>query len=546
MVYNKFVITTSYLVLGILAVILLGACQQTGQDSGEFTVTVDVDGVSRVYRYDKRISVGQFLQEIDVTLGELDEVNPLLQTQLRDGMRITVTRVTQREECEDEVLPYETERQFTQVLAPGEEQIAQTGENGTIQVCYRITERDGVQAGRVEISRIPIDPPRNEIIYVGSEPPETLIPIEGVLTYISGGQAWIIEGNTANLRPLTTEGFLDGRVFDLSANGLQLLYSIRTEDEDDPEFSNELWAVLDTGAAVPEAVQLVPSDVRIAQWVSGQPPITVSYSTANPSTDGAGWRAYNDLYLMQLDPETGEALDVEEVIAANALGTYPWWGRRYLWSSDGTQLAWAMADSVGTVNLETGDYLTLATFSEYAPLLERFQGSTVWVPTLSWSEDGHLITTVHGAPYGEELPENSIIFDLAVIDVERDLQINPFFTQSGIWATPTYSPVIEVPDGGLAYSFAYFQAREPLNSLGAQYNLVVADRDGSNARVLFPEAGKQGLRPDPEDGIAWSPMGRQIALIYQGNLWIVDVETGLAHQITSDGQASRPRWSRTR
>lgn len=543
MVYNKFVILSRLLVL---LVILLSACQQSDPDSGEFTVTVDVDGVSRVYRYDKRISVGQFLQEIDVTLGEFDDVNPLLQTQLRDGMRITVTRVTEREECEEEVLPYETERQLTQVLPPGEEQIAQTGENGTVQVCYRVTERDGVQVSRVEISRIPIDPPRNEIIYVGSEPPETLIPIEGVLTYISGGQAWIIEGNTANLRPLTTEGFLDGRVFDLSPNGRQLLYTIRTEDEADPEFSNELWTILDTGAAVPEAVQLVPSDVRIAQWVPDQSPITVSYSTANPTTDGAGWRAYNDLYLMQLDPETGEALGVEEVIAANALGTYPWWGRRYLWSPDGTRLAWALADSVGTVDLETGDYITLATFSEYAPLLERFQGSTVWVPTLSWSEDGHLITTVHGTPYGAELPEDSIIFDLAVLDVERELQFNPFFSQSGIWASPVYSPVVQGPDGNPDYAIAYFQAREPLNSLGAQYDLVIADRDGSNTTVLFPGIDRPGLRPDPEDGIAWSPLGRQIALIYQENLWIVDVETRLAHQITSDGQASRPRWSRTR
>jgi len=72
---------------------------------------------------------------------------------------------------------------------------------------------------------------------------------------------------------------------------------------------------------------------------------------------------------------------------------------------------------------------------------------------------------------------------------------------------------------------------------------VVADRDGSNARVVFPGAERPGLRPDPEDGIAWSPSARQIALIYQGNLWVIDVKTGQAYQITSDGQASRPRWS---
>ena len=67
-------------------------------------------------------------------------------------------------------------------------------------------------------------------------------------------------------------------------------------------FSNELWVILDTTASFPRSIQLVPEDVRVAQWVR---PYTISYSTANPTTDGAGWRAYNDLYLIQLDPEIG-------------------------------------------------------------------------------------------------------------------------------------------------------------------------------------------------------------------------------------------------
>lgn len=527
--------------------LILGACQQTELQPGEFTVTVDVDGVSSVYRYDKIISVGQFLEEIGVALGEYDEVNPLLQTQLRDGIRITVTRVVRREECEEEVMPFDTQTQFTQALPPGEQRIMQTGENGIRQVCYRIIERDGVEASRTEISSIPIKSPRSEIVFVGSEPTETYIPIDGTLTYISGGQAWIVEGNTLNARPLTTDGVLDGRVFDLSPDGRRLLYTVSTEDSADPDFSNELWAILDTSANVPEPVQLVPEDVRLAQWVPGQLTVTVAYSTANPTTDAPGWRAYNDLYVMQLDPETGEVLGVpQEIIPQNALGTYPWWGRRYVWSPDGAQVAWANADSVGLVDLETGEYVTLFTFAEYAPLLERFQGASVWVPTLSWSEDGHLAFTVHGPPYGSETPENSIIFDLAVIDTKSDLQISPFVSQSGIWSSPSYSPMIEGRDGMPQYSIAYFQAREALNSLGTQYDLVIADRDGSNARVVFPGPDRSGVRPDPENGLVWSPTGRQIALVYQNNIWIIDIETGLAHPITSDGQASRPRWSQVR
>jgi hypothetical protein len=93
----------------------------------------------------------------------------------------------------------------------------------------------------------------------------------------------------------------------------------------------------------------------------------VSYSTANPTTDVVGWKAYNDLYIMQLDPETGQIVGVpEEVIPPNNLGAYAYWGRRYVWSPDGTQLAWALAE-VGLVDQKTGEYATLLAFSPYSP-----------------------------------------------------------------------------------------------------------------------------------------------------------------------------------
>lgn len=534
------------LLLGSLA---LYACQEDPLGADDFTITVDVDGDAVVYRYSKRVSVGQFLTEVGITLGEHDEVNPLTQSQIRDGMRITITRVVHREDCETQDLPYEVIRQPTQGLRPGEEVLGQTGQNGRLQVCYRIVEKDGMQTSRDKISEVVLEEPRDEIVFVYSEPLDTLVPIDGVLAFIAGRQAMIIQGVTANLNPLTDQGMLDGRVFDLSPDGRQLLYTRSTADPEDPDFSNELWAILDTSAAFPESVSLLLEDVRVAQWVPGRRTYTVSYSTARPRSEGTGWSAFNDLYLAPLNPESGTVLsnEFEELIAPNALGSYAYWGRRFLWSPDGTYLAWANADSVGLVDLETGDFQTLLTFAEYAPLLERFQGATVWVPTLSWSDDNHLITTLHGPPYADEAPEDSIIFDVAVIDVESGMVINPLLPRAGIWSSPTYSPMFTGPDENPDARIAYFQARQPLNSPGTEYDVVIADRDGSNATVVFPGPERPGLRtPDPEDGIAWSPSGRQIAVIYQGNLWIVDLNTRQSYPITSDGRASRPRWSRTR
>jgi hypothetical protein len=71
------------------------------------------------------------------------------------------------------------------------------------------------------------------------------------------------------------------------------------------------------------------------------------------------------------------------------------------------------------------------------------------------------------------------------------------------------------------------------------------DRDGSNQRVLFPPAGSQGLEPQT---VAWAPQpisateGDFLGVVYQGNLWLVDVSTGSAHQVTGDGQIVKIDW----
>jgi hypothetical protein len=59
-------------------------------------------------------------------------------------------------------------------------------------------------------------------------------------------------------------------------------------------------------------------------------------------------------------------------------------------------------------------------------------------------------------------------------------------------------------------------------------------------RLLFPAEGEAGLEPHR---VAWSPDAERLALIYQGDLWIVDVATAQAHRLTSDGQVSAIDWS---
>ena len=68
------------------------------------------------------------------------------------------------------------------------------------------------------------------------------------------------------------------------------------------------------------------------------------------------------------------------------------------------------------------------------------------------------------------------------------------------------------------------------------------DQDASNQVTIFPAEGSPGLNPQ---SIYWTPdfqNGAFIAIIYEGNLWLVDVQTQEGFQITGNGLISRIHW----
>jgi hypothetical protein len=72
----------------------------------------------------------------------------------------------------------------------------------------------------------------------------------------------------------------------------------------------------------------------------------------------------------------------------------------------------------------------------------------------------------------------------------------------------------------------------------------VMDRDGSNRQALFPAEGLPGLEVQTP---LWSPAPGAggsdfIAVMYQGNLWLVDSASGAAQQVTGDGLITRMDW----
>jgi hypothetical protein len=197
---------------------------------------------------------------------------------------------------------------------------------------------------------------------------------------------------------------------------------------------------------------------------------------------------------------------------------------------------------VGVLELEE---VTETQLMEITPLQTR--SDWAWVPGLRWSPDGEILYTVdHAPPPGMVSPEESPIFDLTAIPLAASSPIH-LVSQVGMFAYPLPSPFQTYPSGEKGYQVAYLQAIFPTQSDTSRYRLMVMDRDGSNRREFFPPSGAQGIEPQREWGV-WSPaplegsQGHALGILYQGNLWLVELADGDAWQVTGDGRLNRVDW----
>lgn len=518
--------------------LVLVACRAPVEEV-TLNVSLLADGRTQTFTYASRVSVEELLANAKIVLGELDRVSHPLSLQLADGMLVTVRRVREEQVCQRESLPFQRQRIPYEGIAPGQERLSQAGRTGMREACYRVVVEDDVESGRSLIGQPTIlTEPRDEIVLVG--PSRSVEPFElaGRLSYINNGTAWSIRDNTVNKRPLRNSENLDSLVFAASPDGSALIYTAASDESE--KFFNELWMVsLDDD----EPVKLAPTDVLFAEW-RPRSSSTIAYSTGERGQGRAPWKSLNNLWLMQIDRQTGRALSIQEIIGEDAGGSFGWWGTNFAWSPRGDRLAWVKADSVGVVEIEGKQVNTLLEYPEF-----NTSGSWVWLSQLSWSPGGNIISaTAHGGPLASEPATTSPVFDLAILGANGEFKAT-MRRSVGMWAASSFSPSIASPDAeGSGGYLAWWQAREPYNSIYSEYDLIVADRDGSNQKVIFPDAGQPGIRRSDfgltATDMSWSPDSRHIAVVYLGDIWLVDVESGAGRQISFDGGASNPVWTR--
>lgn len=480
------------------------------------TVYLHMDAADQVLQTEAP-TVRLALRDWGLHLEATDEVTPPLWTPVRSGMAITITRYL--EEREEEVLPAGMRTVRDEFLSPEEGRVVQAPEDGLEEFIYRAAYDGPHRLGRELVARRVVVPPREGLELVGAKGTIPSAPISGTLAYISNSDAWVMRGESGHKRPLTRDGLLDGRVFDLSPDGRTLLFT-QTPTRTDAAF-NELWTMdAEVLNARPQPTGI--AGVLWAAWAPGRGSADASgdlgaglrfaYTSAEPTRGAPGWRARNDLRLVAW-PALTETL----VLSPTSAFIYSWWGETWAWSPDGRALAYARADELGLLRLERGEREPLQRFRPY-----HTGGDWVWLPQIAWAPDGgQLAANLHTGA------EEEALFSVMLLDLEGG--VRELAPDAGPWAAPAWSPrgdriVLGLPQPGA--------------EAGAYLLHQIATAVWAPPAPLLPE----GAIAVPYLDLAWGPDGDQLVVRQDGDLQLVHLSDGRVAPLTATGLASHPRW----
>jgi len=517
-------------VMALAMTFILVSCQLAQAGHSQINISITADGNTQQVIVPAGSTVLQALQQSGITPGNLDKSDPPFYAVLNNGDTIKLTRVKEEFATEDQTIPFQQQIIRNESLPAGQTRQVQAGVNGKQEITYRRVLEDGVETSKTIVKTVVLQNAVPEIMMVGAQSSFTPLTIPGKIAYLAGGNAWIMDTSTANRHLLINTGDLDGHVFTLSPNGNYLLFTRKSKKPADQQI-NTLWAV-NTKSSSPSPIYLNASNVvHFAEWIPNAA-ATAAYSTVEPRTTAPGWQANNDLY------EVGLSGSPKKILDASSGGVYGWWGMSFATSPSGS-IAYARPDSIGLVNV-SGGYL--APLFEITPL--QTHSDWAWVPGISFGADGKSLYFVDHAPAPAPITdEESPNFDLKGISLLNNLTAD-FSEQVGMFATPIASPTRQNGQES-AYQVAYLQAIFPDQSETSRYRLVVMDRDGSNHHVLFPPPDSTGIEPQTP---VWAPQpiqgqtGDFLAVVYQGNLWLIDSGSGQSYQVTGDGLITNIDW----
>ena len=134
----------------------------------EFSIEVTADGETVSFRT-LPATVGEVLNDLEITLDENDLVEPALDSQLVEGDHIVVKRVTKMTVTEEEEIGYKVVYQADSSITIGDVQVTQKGRKGLEEKTYEITYIDGKESEKTLIKSKTKKEKRNKVISYGTK-----------------------------------------------------------------------------------------------------------------------------------------------------------------------------------------------------------------------------------------------------------------------------------------------------------------------------------------------------------------------------------------
>lgn len=132
------------------------------------SVKITVDGIETKHRTVSG-TVEEVLKESGVVLENLDECNYPVKDKVFDNMEIVVSRVKEATVTEETTIQCNVIRKNDANLAKGTEKVIQEGQDGVLKSEYSVVTRDGIEISRKLLSEETAVQPVDKIISVGTK-----------------------------------------------------------------------------------------------------------------------------------------------------------------------------------------------------------------------------------------------------------------------------------------------------------------------------------------------------------------------------------------
>ncbi|HLR08594.1 MAG TPA: ubiquitin-like domain-containing protein [Bacillota bacterium] len=117
-------------------------------------------------------SVEDVLNAHDIKLDKLDKTKPARDQEVTEDTDIDIVRVEKTIEQVEEAIPFETEKQYDETLAKGEEKVIEQGREGIVVLTYEITTENGEEVDRELVDEEVTEERQNRTIAIGTNEAE--------------------------------------------------------------------------------------------------------------------------------------------------------------------------------------------------------------------------------------------------------------------------------------------------------------------------------------------------------------------------------------